>query len=170
MVRNQLKLATVLVAGLLCVAPPVFGDDSQAADSSGEAHATDHRLNAEALEERGKQLLTEIEQRYRKLSSAPRLTGSGDDISDIVIKYIPIGTSFDDAEDVLRAAGFHIDDPRVTPRPDNWLYPYDVVASIVPFHQYFFSRTNLYVNLSPKNPGDYHTVNSVSAGLVELFP
>src|SRR5437763_13898291 len=67
------------------------------------------------FEQRGKQLRAEIEAVYKQLKSAKKLrTGiKGNDITELVLKYVPIGTFFDDAENILRFAGF-----TVHPRPE----------------------------------------------------
>src|SRR5207249_9735577 len=72
------------------------------------------QMTSNDLEQRGKQLRAEIEAAYKQLKSAKKLrTGiKGNDITELVLKYVPIGTSFDDAENILRFAGF-----TVHPRP-----------------------------------------------------
>ncbi|KAF0190860.1 MAG: hypothetical protein FD165_2321 [Gammaproteobacteria bacterium] len=123
-------------------------------------------MTSDLLEQRGKQLRAAIEQTYKKLSDAKALKPMGaSDITEVVVQYIPVGTSFDDAESILRNAGFKVDPrPSANPtgsRPDR----YDVVGSIVPFVQLFLSRVNVYISLSPMTPGDYSKVSKVSAGM-----
>lgn len=68
-------------------------------------------MSASDVEQRGKQLRAELERTYRDPKDTRKLgkgVGPGIDVSSIVAKYIPIGTSFDEAEQVLQAAGFHM--------------------------------------------------------------
>lgn len=124
-------------------------------------------MTTDSLEQRGKQLRAAIDLAFKKLSDARALKPMGaSDITEVVVQYIPVGTSFDEAEYILRSAGFSVDPrPSANPtgnRPDR----YDVVGSIVPFVQQLLSRVNVYISLSPRAPGDYSKVNKVSAGIV----
>ena len=81
-------------------------------------------------------------------------------ITDIVIKYIPIGTSFDDAEAILRAAGF-----KVSPREQNPIFHdlYEVNAVIDQYVTALFGNTSINVVLRPKNKDDWSAVQSLEA-------
>ncbi|MCW5797983.1 MAG: hypothetical protein LZF60_230099 [Nitrospira sp.] len=71
--------------------------------------ALDASVSAETLEQRGRQLRAALEQKFRTLKEANQLgmgNGPGVDVSPIVAIYIPIGTSFEEAEKVLLAAKF----------------------------------------------------------------
>lgn len=149
---------TALALGMAFLSGPTYGEDIQKEKNI---------VTSESLEQRGKQLRAALELAYKKkvdaktLSADPRV---GNDVTDVVVRYIPIGTSFDDAESILRSAGFRVD-----PRPNvkvegNRSGRYDVVGAIVPFVQKFLSSVNLYVHLSPAMPGDYSKVSKVLAG------
>src|SRR5690348_15077863 len=71
-----------------------------------------HQMSPNELVQRGKELRNEIDSVYETLKAAKKVTGRGTDISDQVRKYIRPGSSFDDAEEILRSAGF-----TVYPRP-----------------------------------------------------
>jgi hypothetical protein len=131
---------------------------------------TSRRMIADEINQRGIQLRADIEQRYAELSAEQQLKPmGGNDISDIVLKYIPVGTSFDDAEKLLWLAGFNVD-PRPSAHPlGNRPDKYDVVASIDPFIGHLFYKTSVYVHLSPKIPGDYNEVSKVYAGIAVSF-
>jgi hypothetical protein len=78
----------------------------------GSAHAeTVYKENiivtSDSLEQRGKQIHAEVIQIWENLKQSKSLRRTND-ISDIVAKHIPIGTSFADAEVILRSAGFNI--------------------------------------------------------------
>ena len=124
-------------------------------------------MTTDALVQRGKKLRIEIDVAYKKLSDArvikPR---DASDITEVVIEYIPVGISFDEAECILRSAGFSVDprpsDHPIGNRPDR----FDVVGSIVPYVQQPLSRVNVYISLSPNAPGDYRKVKKVNAAFV----
>lgn len=123
-------------------------------------------MTSNELKQRGKQLRLVIDQTYKKLSDTKELRVGANDITVVVVKYIPVGTSFNDAEQILRSAGF-----TVTPRPSGSVIGnrpdrYDVVGEIVPFVQKFLSRISIYISLSPKTPRDYGKVNKISASIV----
>ncbi len=63
------------------------------------------------LKQRGEKLRNEIELEFRKLRDTKQIKHETF-ISGLVTKYIPVGTTFDDAEEISRAAGF-----KVNPRP-----------------------------------------------------
>lgn len=70
-------------------------------------HKEKNIMTPALLEQRGKQLHAEVIQVWENLkqSKSLRLTN---DISETVTKFIPVGTSFADAEIILRGAGFNI--------------------------------------------------------------
>ena len=125
------------------------------------------QMTSDDLEQRGKQLRAEIELVYKELKTTKKLrTGiKGNDIGEIVRKYVPIGTSFDDAENILRFAGF-----KVYPRPaanaaGNRPDRYHVSAWIDPLDQGLTWNVQVIVSLKPKAPGDYSDVSEISAGI-----
>ena len=75
--------------------PAVFGE-------------TGRQMSPNELVQRGKELRNEIDSVYQTLKTEKKLSGRGTDISDHVRKYIPPGSSFDDAEEILRSAGFSV--------------------------------------------------------------
>lgn len=124
-------------------------------------------MTIEDIPQRGKELRSEIEATYKELRSSNKLVMGvrGNDITEIAEKFIPRGTSFDSAEEILRSAGF-----TVYPRPGvdsagNRPDRHDVSAFIKSLDQGFFSVVEVIVSLSPKAPGDYGEVNKISAGI-----
>jgi hypothetical protein len=66
---------------------------------------------ADPLTQRGWRLRAEIDATYQQLRATRTLTQRVDqtnDVTPVVQKYIPVGTSFDDAAAILRAAGCSI--------------------------------------------------------------
>lgn len=125
-------------------------------------------MTSDLLEQRGKQLRSAIEQAYKKLVDARSLKPmGGNDITEVVVQYIPVGTSFDDAESILRSAGFKVE-PRPSANPSgSFPWRYDVMALIDSFDlKRFPFKVSVSVFLSPKTPGNYDKVNKVDAGIV----
>jgi hypothetical protein len=63
---------------------------------------------ADPLTQRGWRLRAEIDATYQDLRASKTLTHRVDqsnDVTPVVLKYIPVGTSFDEAAAILRAAG-----------------------------------------------------------------
>jgi len=140
----------------------------------GHQHLTD-----DELKQRGKQLRVAIENKYKELSENNQLIRNGSvpltsipdkGLTDVVLGFIPLGTSFDDAERILRGAGFSVEpSPGKTPT-QNSANKYDVVASIGHFDDRFASRTDLYVDLSPSALGDYSEVHRLTATIIVSLP
>lgn len=110
------------------------------------------------LEILGKRLRIEIDEAYQKLpkSGSTQEIEKAGNITWLAVRYIPLGSSFDDAEVILRSAGFSVG-PRPGPnQPGNRPDRYDVVALIDGYRSNLVSRTNVYVFLSPKAPGDFY--------------
>ena len=78
-------------------------------------------------------------------------------------KYIPIGTTFDDAERVLRAAGFQIS---ARGKSNIYPYPYQVLATIDQYVPTLFGKTSVVVVLEPEHPGEWRSVAGVTADIV----
>ncbi len=65
-------------------------------------------MTPEQLKQRGAQLRADIDLTYKQLRASKSLKNTvhdGNDVTAIVLQYIPIGTPFDDAEAIFRAAG-----------------------------------------------------------------
>jgi hypothetical protein len=96
---------------------------------------------------RGQALRKAIDDRYRSLVDAKQLKSAGNgtnSLADVVENYIPVGSKFEYAENVLRAAGF-----KVGPRGPGFLFPHkpEVRASIDFYVLGWFSRTDIGVAL-----------------------
>jgi len=75
--------------------------------SSASAAALAQPVSADPLVQRGWPLRTEIDASYQQLRATKRLTRRLDQpnhVTPLVLKYIPVGTSFDEAAAILRAA------------------------------------------------------------------
>jgi hypothetical protein len=124
--------------------------------SIGQGAQGDNKMTDQDLARRGAAMRVAIDEAYLKLEKTHALNPrKGNDVTQIVVQYIPLGTPFDAAEEILRNAGFKVG-PRPGPNPTgNRPDRYSVVASIMPYAEKFPSRINVYVFLTPENPGAY---------------
>jgi hypothetical protein len=117
----------------------------------------------ETPQERGKRLRSEIEQTYRALEAGHALKRDND-VTAIVGKYIPAGSSFSDAEQVLSGAGC-----KVSHRPaaahTGPLRREDDIDGILVLSSRFAAATKFIVVLTPKSPGDYTTIGAMRAAI-----
>jgi hypothetical protein len=108
--------------------------------------------------QQGKELRAELERVYGD-PKGKRDSLKGVDVSSIIARYIPIGTSFDDAERVLIAAGFTMA-PR-PPRPidrepaPEWekALRFTMSGGLV-LDRTLFASVTVGITLSPDIPGD----------------
>jgi hypothetical protein len=121
-------------------------------------------------DERGKQLQRDIQELYSTLQRSNSLRASPlvNDVSDLIAGYIPEGTSFDDAERMLRSAGFTVY-PRPGPDvPGERKDKFDVFAHVL-LPGPWMSSNELAVSLRPKSPGDYSTVRKIWAAITVRY-
>jgi hypothetical protein len=129
-----------------------------------------NEMSSGDLEQRGKKLRTALEDAYRIMITSHTLRGGihGNDLTATVMLYIPVGTSFKDAEAILRDAGFSIEPyPNLTqpPNPNRASDWYAVIAKISPLAPGDLSKADLYVSLLPISPGDYSKISRITATL-----
>jgi hypothetical protein len=137
---------------VLLVGVSVHSPSVQAADQQSTAEVVtkgDRQMSEEELQQRGKQLRADIEQRYKELARAHKLT-LNTSIDDVVGKYILIGMSFEDAEKLLQSAGFTYS---ITNKAPNT--PHLTAVVDLPTHR--FSKTEVAVDLVPTIPNDFHS-------------
>jgi len=153
---------------------PVLSGENNMSDTPKSKNQPDQK----ATEQRGKQLREAIEQEYQRLDDAKALTPrSGGNISELVLKFIPVGTSFDDAEQILRSAGFTVG-PRGSPKemaksPVRVPNPkYQLTAEIIALHGslFTFRTVSVAVYLTPKDPDNYDKVNEVGGSIYTAYP
>jgi hypothetical protein len=163
--------AAVAIIARLTAAPLEMSGFHSTAGS--DAKKESHPIATENLNQRGKQLRAAFEDAYRSLRASGKFGGFKIDVTPVVLQYISIGTSFDDAEAILQSAGFFIfphpdlDAPENGPQnPNRSKLWYAVTAWINPFDQFFPSKISLDVLMLPKSPGDYTTVDKMLATFV----
>ncbi len=154
-------------AALLLASFIINPHHAQAADPQPAAAQDPHKAE---LRQRGGELRAAIDNEYDKITYDHTLKTEGEnDITPAVAKFIPPGTSFDDAELILRGASF-----KVSPRPDagnpktlqaDPAYKDSVMATINPYKDLLIGTVHVTVYLTPAAPGDYSKVSAVHAGL-----
>jgi hypothetical protein len=134
-----------------------------------------NRINALDFQERGARLRLELERAYQDLRRTGEFKSAGNDVSSIVQKYVPVGTSFADAETTLRSSGFDIDPlpPREPPERPSPLWSgeralmmrFALFGTLV-LAQHGVSRITVEITLVPKISGaDHNTVKRVQAAI-----
>lgn len=137
------------------------------ASDGGAGHVPPHDL-----QQRGKALRVFLHETYQSLLAAHKLSGTSTDISDLVLPYFPTGTSFQDAEVILRNAGFHVEYPDLDPQKSNLNKPkdwYGVLASTLLVERFPF-QINAYILLLPKSPGEYTDIARLRVTLFVAGP
>lgn len=126
-------------------------------------------IESVAVEERAKRMRAAIEQRLATLekTNSIKIFPFVNHTEDLVREYIPEGTSFEDAEAILRAAGF-----AVSPRPSHdvpgtRMDRYDVFGSVL-LRQQMIEKVECLISMSPKAPGDYSVVDQISSVITAI--
>jgi hypothetical protein len=143
---------------------------------AAHADAVDRRNQITALDfqERGARLRLALERAYQDLRHTGDFKSAGNDVSEIVKKYVPVGTSFANAETTLRSSGFNID-PLPPRDPENpsplWsdeqklMMRFAIFGTLV-LAQQGVSRITVEITLLPKILGaDDNTVKGIHAAI-----
>ncbi|MGO9635765.1 MAG: hypothetical protein ACLPX1_18005 [Steroidobacteraceae bacterium] len=145
----QLAGLVLLCASVIVVALPTKSCAETAAPQTGQ-------LTAYEQIQRGAQLRADIDAAYKKLRASKSLKDTvhdGNDVTAIVLKYIPLGISFDDAEAILEAAGC-----TVGPPIQGHISARTLMADRLLALKHAFA-----VDLAPRVPGDFSVVDNVRA-------
>jgi hypothetical protein len=140
-----------------------------------DAASQRNQMNALDFQERGARLRLELERAYQDLRHTGGFKSAGNDVSSIVEKYVPVGTSFSNAETTLRSSGFNIDPlpPREPPKNLSPLWSgehklmmrFAIFGTLV-LAQQGFSRITVEITLLPEILGaDHNTVKGVHAAI-----
>jgi hypothetical protein len=144
---------------------------------AAHADAVDRRIQINALDfqERGARLRRELERAYQDLRRTGEFKPAGNDVSSIVQKYVPVGTSFADAETTLRSSGFDIDPlpPREPPKNPSPLWSAEhklmmrfAIFGTLVLAQHGVSRITVEITLLPKIlKAGHNTVKGVHAAI-----
>jgi hypothetical protein len=151
--RATVKLAVICVFLLIAAH----------ADAVGQRKQT----NALDFQERGARLRLELERAYQDLRRTGEFKSAGNDVSSIVKKHIPVGTSFANAQTTLRSAGFDIDTlpPREPPKNPSPLWRFSIFGTLV-LAQRGVSKITVEATLLPTTmDSDHNTVKGVHAAI-----
>jgi hypothetical protein len=138
MARFSSAAMTMAVLSLASVAASV-GDTVQGPTGSDIATAVTSTIDASTLKVRGEQLRRELNTVYKELHSHSREIPNDPnsrDITETVTRFLPIGISLNDAESILRFAGFSIH-PMDLREWDGSRSPILARAAIYPFERHF---------------------------------
>jgi hypothetical protein len=133
-----------------------------------------NQINALDFQERGARLRLELERAYQDLRHTGEFKSTGNDVSWIVQKYVPVGTSLANAETTLRSSGFDIDSlpPRELPNSpsplgsgEHKLMLRSAIFGTLVLAQQGVSRITVEITLSLKISGDHNTVSGVQAAI-----
>ncbi len=128
-----------------------------------------HQMDIDELQQRGKKLRDALQETYQKLVDERALIpGRGAEVTDVVERFIPVGTSFSDAETILKDAEFRVDERSASALPRSGAQ--GVHAEIHRFAEQFPAVTDLIVILYQKSPSDYTTVAKISATFFISLP
>jgi hypothetical protein len=135
-------------------------------DTPGE---TQERAACSATDEGlARELRAALDKRYKEPTGAHALSGrpNGNDITDAVLPYLHPGMSFNDSEKILRCAGFTITHP--DPTTPKGFKDWYTVPAIAPYERsrFFGCAVDLRIRLLPPNPGEYTSIEMVSADIL----
>lgn len=121
-------------------------------------------MTTDELKQRGKELRAEIEQAYQKFRGSMEFRKAkmaDEDISPATGKYIPPGTPFEDAEIILRNAGFELSPspprPPVSNPPPGYRdeYRFDISGTMI-LDQGLTYEFSAWTSVTPESPGAPH--------------
>jgi hypothetical protein len=139
--------------------------------SSSPSHANppsgDTAFSTNLASQRGQDLRKEIYAVYANMK-ARSVQRRSIDLTTLVEKYIPLGSSFKDAESVLRSAGCTVT-PRSFANHTPHLQRTDSSYGTITLSTALFQATMFTVMLTPKAPGG-STVATIQAAIGTLYP
>jgi hypothetical protein len=119
-------------------------------------------------DERGIKLRAELDRTFERLWRAGLSRET--DVTASMLPYIFPGMTFEEAERVLKAAGFEvrphpgIREEQDRNRPTDWYAVHAAISDFSPIR--IFGRVTVYVSLYPASPGDYSRVENIKAFLL----
>jgi hypothetical protein len=174
--RRPIVAATILTPVLFCAATwAVVQKPKRTAPQlegllvaeTGEPRDT-KKMSPGDLEKRGIELRAALEKTFDKMLRSGKALNRETDISEAVVPYVSAGMTFEEAERILKAAGFS-----VSPHPDaareaknpNRPMGWEAVYAEIPDFSWRVVLGNVSVNVSlyPEAPGNYTNVKAVHA-------
>jgi hypothetical protein len=136
---SMVSAAMILSVLFLGSVTESMADTAQNSTGSGVDGAGINTIHARALKISGEQLRRELSTVYKKLNSHSREIPDypdSRDITETLIRFLPVGISLNDAESILRFAGFTIH-PVDLREPDGSRSPILARAAVYPFEKHF---------------------------------
>jgi len=160
--------AAAALAGVCSTSASAASQISSQADIAKTATPAQEQsfMTPEIIKQRGEHLRADIEKIYKEMKASNSLKPEGvgrNFITPLVLEYIPVGTSFDDAKKILLAAGCEVSGPHKDVRTGTKLSYLDSVVGIFNLSSGWMSATKFFISLIPRAIGDYSVVNEVSA-------
>jgi hypothetical protein len=112
--RSQHTAKAILLLMSMALFATTQSVAKQAKATANAAPATE-RASEAALKQRAEQLRAAIDQIFLQLRASKSLKESihdGNDVTPIVVTYVPVGMSFEDAEVIVKATGWKIEPSR----------------------------------------------------------
>jgi hypothetical protein len=147
------SITLLMMLSLVSLCAPTRSVAAQAKANAGAA--TEH-VSEDALHQRAEQLRGAIDEVFLQLRASKSLKESihdGNDVTAIVVTYIPVGMSFDDAEAIVRATGWKIEPSRQG----------HIIARARMRDRLFDARHALTIEVVPENSDGFSVVKTVSA-------
>lgn len=121
-------------------------------------------------QQRGHDLCKEIEATYTRLKAAGTLQQSSD-LTQLVMKYVPVNSSFAAAEEILRYAGFQVGhlDPDQEAHAAEFAYVSGRLG-LSPAWDLGLCGASAFVDLYPRARGDHSAIWRVRADIAVICP
>jgi len=160
--KSKYTIFTLLLVTLVVV---LVDTKCSAQLQTGQHEASMNELNGTALSDdlvaRGESLRKAIDDEYKRLCDAREVKVSGvgvNYITDIVAMHIPLGSTFDHAVGILKAADFTSIHKEQSLRDKNRK---EMAAKINPYRNFFIGKVVIYVTLEPDDQASWRTVKNV---------
>jgi hypothetical protein len=104
------------------------------------------------FDQQGRELRNAIDKTYKQLIDTKTFVSNplkGNDISNVVLRYMPIGISLDKAQLILEATGLHVTNTQKAQVPSN-LKDNDIAAYLI-LDETFPCQTHVGIYINPKN-------------------
>lgn len=125
------------------------------------------KMTAVDWEQQGKSLRAELDKHYQKLINTKTLQAQGQGvniITDIVLKYISVDSTTNDAQKILIGAGFSVAQLSRNPLFFEEGDPFFIAASIDAYRsELFYSKTSIDVYLYPHPSDSFKKIKRIKA-------
>jgi hypothetical protein len=159
--RSQHTAKAILLLMTLALFATTQSVAEQAKITANAAPATE-RVSEAALKQRADQLRAAIDQIFLQLRASKSLKESihdGNDVTAIVVTYIPVGMSFDEAEVIVKATGWKIEPSRQG----------HIIARTRMRDGLFDRKHALAVEVVPETADGFSVVKAVSAAIYLVY-